>query len=134
MKKIVISASSSLQDEIEKWAKFFQSREFDILNWPKPIKAENFLAKFPLIHKEFYESLNDTDILFVANEHKNNMNGYIGPAVFAEISFVMGLKLSQNKKIRIILNQKPSLENCFHEDIMLWLDNGWLEVFDESNV
>ena len=62
---------------------FFENKDFDVLNYPKPIKGDNFLEEFPSVHKEFYETLDKTDILFVANEHKNNMGGYIGPAVFA---------------------------------------------------
>ena len=58
MKKVVISASSSLRDEINKWIKFFQDNGFDVLDYPKSIKGENFLKDFPPVHKEFYKTLN----------------------------------------------------------------------------
>jgi len=132
--KVVISGSASLKKETNKWLKFFQNKKFNILAYPNPIKPENFLLDFPSVHKEFYQALNNTDILFVANEYKNETDGYIGPAVFAEISFVMGLKLSGKRDVRIILNKKPVPENCFYEDICLWLDNGWLEIFDGVNI
>lgn len=123
-----------MRDEINKWLSYFQNRGFEILNYPRQIKGNDFLEKFPSVHKDFYKALNETDILFVANEYKNNMEGYIGPAVFAEISFVMGLKLVNNKDIRIVLNKKPVPENHFYEDICLWLHNGWLEIFDGASI
>lgn len=64
MKKVVISASSSLLDEINKWIKFFQDKGFNVFNYSKSIKDENFLVDFPPAHKEFYETLNDADIHF----------------------------------------------------------------------
>lgn len=133
-KKVVISASSSLRDEINKWIHFFEDKDFDVLNYPKPIKDDDFLKEFPSVHKEFYESLNDIDILFIANEHKNDMDGYIGPAVFAEISFVLGLKLTHSKNTRIVLYKLPSTQNHFYEDIKLWMGNGWLEILNEADL
>lgn len=134
MKKVVISASSSLRDEINKWIKFFQDNGFDVLDYPKSIKGENFLKDFPPVHKEFYKTLNNADIHFIANENKNDTEGYIGVAVFAEIAFTIGLKLAHNKNIRIILYQKPLPESLFYEDLNLWMENGWLEIFDESKL
>lgn len=134
MKKVVISASSSLRDEINKWIEFFQGKDFTVSNYPKPIKGENFLVEFPPVHREFYETLNNTNIHFIANENKNNIRGYIGVAVFAEIAFTVGLKLTRDKDIRIILYQKPTKKNLFYEDLSLWIDNGWLEIFDEDKL
>lgn len=132
MKKVVISASSSLGDEINKWIKFFQDKDFNVLNYPKSIKSEDFLLDFPAVHKEFYKTLNDADIHFIANENKNNIEGYIGTGVFAEIAFAVGLKLAADKDVRIILYQRPPEGGLFYADLTLWTDNGWLEIFNED--
>lgn len=134
MKKVVISASSSLQDEINKWIKFFQDKGFDVSNYPKPIKGENFLKDFPRVHKKFYEALDNTNIHFIVNETKNGIKGYIGVAVFAEIAFSIGLKLAHKKDLRIILYQNSSPESLFCEDLNLWIASGWLEIFNENKL
>ncbi|MDP2705809.1 MAG: hypothetical protein Q8O49_01215, partial [bacterium] len=72
MKKVVISASASLQPAIRKWADYWQKKNCRILNWPRPIAKTDFSKKWPGIHKDFYKSLIKTDILFVANEDFKN--------------------------------------------------------------
>lgn len=46
----------------------------------------------------------------------------------------MGLKLANNKNVRIILYKRPTPENLFYEDLNLWIENGWLEIFDENKL
>lgn len=99
------------------------------MNYPKPI--ENFRSDFPKVHKDFYIALTKTDILFVANENKNDEKGYIGPGVFAEIAFSVGLNLAQDKDIEIILNQIPNKNNVFYNDIKLWLDLNWIKLYNK---
>lgn len=133
MTKVVISASASLSGEIDKWLKFFRGKKFNVLNYPKKIKGD-FTKKFPSVHRNFYKSLNKTDIHFVANGNKGNTNNYIGVGVFAEISFAIGLKLTRRKNIRIILSKEPAPDSLFYKDLNLWIKNGWLEIFNENKL
>lgn len=131
-KILVISGSSSLPAEMEKWFLFWKSRGYTILNWPKPIAQKKFLKSWPAIHKKFYAALEKTDIHFVANENKNGQKGYIGNGVFAEISFSAGLNLVRKKKINIILIKKPDPINKFSRDLRLWHKMGWLSFMDSK--
>lgn len=133
MKKVVISASASLQLAIQEWADYWQKKNCRILNWPRPIAKKDFLKKWPDIHQDFYKSLDKADILFVANENAKGQRGYIGNAVFAEIAFCAGLNLTRKKKIEIILRQRPDKKNKFFEDLECWRKLGWLKILIFSN-
>ena len=38
MKKVVISGSAKLQDNINCWIKYFEKKAYNILDYPRPIK------------------------------------------------------------------------------------------------
>lgn len=130
--KVVIAGSASLQPAIEQWMRYWNGRE-DVLvtNYPKPIDQSRFLELYPDVHKDFFLSLNDADILFVANEEKNGIDGYIGAETFAEIVYVIVLNLTQGKNIQVILAKLPSDKIQASHEIQLWLKLGWLKVFNE---
>lgn len=73
MKNVVIAASSKLQKDINKWVKYFESNNYNILNYPKSIDKDEFLQLYPNIHKNFFKSIIKTDIFFLMNEDKNKI-------------------------------------------------------------
>jgi len=119
--KIVISGSASLQEEMKKRVRFWEEKGDQVLAWPVPI------------HDAFYNAINGTDILFIANVGKNDVLGYVGPNAFAEISFAVGLNFVRKRKIRIILLNMPMDESSYGEALRLWIKNGWMEIFDEKS-
>lgn len=134
MKKIVISGSSKLQDKIKNWVEYFSKSNYKILDYPKPIDEKNFIDLYPNIHKNFYESITKTDILFIMNEDKNGITGYIGSAAFAEMVFGIAQKLIYNKKLEIIILKMPSANiNCYDE-INLYLKLGWIKLYKEEKI
>ncbi len=133
MKKIVIAGSGKLQIEINKWLKFFESENYKILDWPRPIEDTKFLELYPKIHTEFLENVTKTDMLFVMNEDKNGIDGYIGYEVYAELLFGLSQKLIYHKNIELIILKMPSSNvGCF-EEINLWLKLGWIKLYEENN-
>lgn len=78
MKKIVISGSSKLQDKVNCWLEYFKSKNYEILDYPKFIEKEKYAEELPVIYKNFYCSLENTDVFFLMNEEKNGILGYIG--------------------------------------------------------
>ncbi|KKW30500.1 MAG: hypothetical protein UY72_C0011G0012 [Candidatus Uhrbacteria bacterium GW2011_GWD2_52_7] len=129
-KKVVIAGSASLQPAIEKWMMYWNGREDALVtNYPKPIDQSRFLELYPGVHKEFFISLNDADILFIANEEKNGIEGYIGAETFAEIVYALALNLTQGKSIEVILAKQPSERIQASHEIQLWLQLGWLTIF-----
>lgn len=129
--KVVISGSASLQNEILKWVTFWE-KEHEVIAHPVPIEKKDFEKEWPKVHESFYKALNDADVLFIANERKNDIDGYIGPNVFAEVSFAVGLNFVRKRKINILFLSVPTEQSSFSEALRLWMKYGWLELFDEQ--
>lgn len=131
--KLVIAGSASLQKSISKWITFFEERGYQVLDYPLEIKKENFLEEYPKVHKTFFENLMKTDVLFVMNEDRKGIKGYIGAETFAELGFANILNVLGKAKIRIILLKMPSNEVQSYDEIALWLNLGWIELFDDDS-
>lgn len=131
MKKIVISGSTKLREKIDYWVNYFTNNGYEVLDYPKNINKETFLDLYSVVHKEFYKNIKKTDILFIMNEDKNGINGYIGPAAFAELSYGVIEKLN-NKNIELIILKMPSKEVSSYAEINLWLKLGWIKIWEEK--
>ena len=68
MKKIVISGSSKLQDKVRYWLEYFKNNNYEVLDYPKLIKQENYVEELPRVYKDFFSSLEKTDVYFLMNE------------------------------------------------------------------
>ncbi len=77
MKKIVIAGSASLLEKIGEWKGFWESRGYDVINHPVRIAPESFLTEYPKIHADFFRDITKADVLFVMNEDKNGISGYL---------------------------------------------------------
>jgi hypothetical protein len=119
-----------LQDKINSWKLFFQNNNYEILDYPKPIAEEKFLELYPNIHKSFFENIIKTDILFIMNEDKNGIEGYIGAESYAELTFGLAQNLVYNKSIDLIILKMPSNKVQCYDEIKLWLEIGWIKLFD----
>ncbi len=133
MKTVVISGSVSLEEKMKKWDVFWRAKGYKVINYPKPIANGEFAIQYPIIHQEFYSDLAKADIHFVANEENKNIKGYIGPGVYAEIAFRVGLNLTGDTKASVILLEQLSPDNPFYDDLKLWLDLGWIGLFKDFN-
>lgn len=131
MKKIVISGSAKLREKIDYWVDYFTNNDYEVLDYPKNINKETFLDLYPTVHKEFYQNIKRADILFIMNEDKNGIKGYIGPAAFAELSYGVIEKLN-NKNIELIILKMPSKEVSSYDEINLWLKLGWIKIWEEK--
>lgn len=132
MKKIVISGSSKLQDKVNYWLEYFKNHNYEILDYPKLIKQENYATELPKVYKEFYTALEETDTFFLMNEEKNGIKGYIGVSAIAELTYVIILNLIHNKKIDIYILNMPSEEVSSYDEVKFWLDNGWIQLYKEE--
>lgn len=131
MKKVVIVASSKLQNEIKNWIANFEKEGYTVLNYPKQIDEEKFMDVYPDIYKEFFVDIVQTDLLFVMNEDKNSVEGYIGAEAFAELSFGLVQKLIYGKDIEVVLLKMPSHEVQCYDEIKLWLDLGKIKLYSD---
>jgi hypothetical protein len=126
---VVIAGSASLQDKIARWKNYWNSKKNHIvIDFPLAIKKENFIKIYPEIHKKFFKNILRADILFIANEDKNGIKGYVGAEVFAELAYGLMQNLISGQKLKIILAKMPSQKVQSFEEIVLWKKLGWIEV------
>lgn len=127
--KVVIAGSAKLQDEMRKWFEYWNGLPgHEVTAHPKVIPPEDFDALYPDVHKEFFAAITEADVLFVANERKGDVDGYIGPETFAELAFGLAQRLVYGKDIKLILARMPSPEVPCHDEIVLWRRLGWVEI------
>ena len=132
MKKIVIAGSSKLRDKINYWIQIFKDKNYKILDYPKEINKSNFMKLYPNIHKNFFKNITNTDILFVMNEDKDNIKGYIGAESYAELAFGLSQNLIYNKNIDLVILKMPSRKVQCYDEIKLWLELGWIRLYEED--
>ena len=106
-KKLVIAGSASLQEKVQHWKKFWEEKECSVTSYPVPISEETFLEEYPKVHTDFFKNIDEANILFVMNEDKNSITGYLGAESFAEMAFAVAQNLIHNKNIEVILLQMP---------------------------
>lgn len=133
MKKIVIVGSAKLQDKINSWRILFTNKKYEILDYPKPIDNERFLELYPNIHRKFFENITRADILFIMNEDKNGIEGYIGAESYAELAFGLAQNLIYNKKIDLVILKMPSHEVQCYDEIKLWIELGWIRLYKNQS-
>lgn len=132
MKKVIISGSAKLQDKINYWINYFKNKNYEVVDYPKPIDKNDFINLYPNIHKNFFENITNTDILFIMNEDKNNIEGYIGAETFAELTFGLAQNLVYGKNIELVLLQMPCTEVQCYDEIKLWLELGWIKLYENN--
>lgn len=131
MKKITISGSAKLQDEINNWRDYFKKLEYEILDYPKPIDSKYFMELYPEIHRKYFENISNSDILFIMNEDKNGIEGYIGAETYAELAYAVIQNLNYGKNIDVVLLKMPSNKIQCYDEIKLWLELGWIKLYKE---
>lgn len=131
MKKVVISGSSSLEDETYKWIKYFENLDYSVIDYPREVDKNSFLELYPDVHKKFFKSIDISDIFFLMNEDKNEIFGYIGAESFAELCFAVAQNLIYNKNIDIYIYKMPSEKVQCCEEIKLWLTLGWIKLWNK---
>lgn len=129
MQKVVIAGSAKLQNDITCWIQKFSNDNYEVLDYPKIIEKEKFMELYPSIHRKFLENITKTDVLFIMNEDKNEIIGYIGAESFAELTFGLAQKLVYGKNIELIILKMPSKNVQCYEEIDLWLKLGWIRLY-----
>lgn len=153
MKKLVISGSSKLYERGLYWRGYFEGRGYDVIDWPRPLfEHEDLMAEtqpepgLPLgklitpgdltysdgmikFYRQFYKHLDQTDVLFIMNEDKNGIEGYIGANTFSEITYAIMNNLNRGRKVEINLLKLPSKKLGCYEEIKFWLDQDQLHIY-----
>lgn len=134
MKSIVIAGSAKNQAFVNKWVNYFTDKNYLVLDYPRFIPTDEFMKLYPNVHIEFFENIQKTNILFVMNEDRDNIDGYIGYETYGELLFGLSQKLIYNKSIELVLMKMPSKEVGCYEEINLWLKLGWIKIYNEEGI
>lgn len=126
--KVVIAGSAKKQEEIKKWIEFWEGKDGHVvLDYPKIIPENNFEKLYPDIHKNYFRNIIKSDVLFIANYDKGEVNGYIGAETFAELGFGLARKLVHGHDIKLILAKMPAKNVACYDEIVLWRNLGWID-------
>jgi len=127
-KKIVICSSASFEKEIIEWKGKLESMDFEVVKYP--IKLQGDMAtEYEKEFSDHYISISKADAIIVLNMRKNNISGYIGAGVFAEMAFAIGLNKSLGKNIDVYC-VNPIPENLpYSEELRLWEKLNWIKAF-----
>lgn len=130
MKKLIISGSSKLQDRINYWHGFFEGQGYEVLDFPTAVPFDTeHASEITDIYTSYYQNLDRADVLFVMNEDKNGIEGYIGTSTISEITYVIVNNLNHGKKTEILFLQMPSAEQNCYEEVSFWLSQDWIKLY-----
>lgn len=128
MKKLVISGSAKFEKEIKKWVEYFKEHNYDVIKYPQKIDQSNELI-YKNVYINFYNALEEADFLFVLNEEKNGIKGYVGPQVYAEMSYIIVQNILQNRNKTIWILNEPSKEVSSYNELNNFIKLGWIKLF-----
>ena len=127
--KVVICSSMSFWEEINQWREKLEKDNYTVIKYPEKFTGE-FLPNYKIEFSDHYQKITEANILFVLNIKKNNIDGYIGASVFAEIAFAIGLNRAYNKKIKVCcLNPFPD-SLPYSEELKYWEELGWIRFWE----
>ena len=130
MTKLIISGSAALQDELSALTKELNN-SYEIIDLPKIIPQNNFNELYKKIHKDYLTNITNTDIFLLFNADKNGIEGYIGAESYAELCFAVAQNLIYKKDIQIYIYKMPSSKVQCYNEIVIWLNLGWIKIWNK---
>ena len=128
MRKIVIAGSATFYKEAFELKRDLENKEYEVIDYPKNINDKD-QVEYRQAYERFYDSLNRTDDLLLLNLDKKGIKGYIGYESFAELSNLVVKKIQENNDHKIYIYQIPSEEVGCYEEIMHFLELGYIELY-----
>lgn len=132
MEKLVIASSVKFQDKIKYWNKYFTDKGYNVIKYPEKINQDN-IEEYKKVYLEFYKSLLEADIVFVLNEDKNGIEGYIGAETFAELSYAIVQNAVNNANKKIYLLKMPSKDVACYVEIRNFIELGWIQIYNKND-
>ena len=130
MKKVVIAWSASLQKQVQHWKNIWETKGYEVTNYPAAIPEESFMSEYTRVHTDFFKDLTKSDTLFIMNEDKKGIIGYIWAETFAELAFCVAQNLVNGKSMEILLLKFPEERVQSYEEIDLWLKLWWIKLYE----
>jgi len=117
--KIVICSSASFEKEIIELKEKLEKNGFEVIKYPIKLNGD-ITTGYDKEFSDHYTAILNSDAIVALNIEKRGIPGYIGPGVFAEMGFAIGLNRSLKKNIDVYyINSIP--ENLpYSEELNLW--------------
>ncbi|MCK9393825.1 MAG: hypothetical protein WCX30_01515 [Candidatus Paceibacterota bacterium] len=127
-KKIVICSSASFEKEIIEWKIKLEGMNFEVIKYPVKLQGD-ITTGYEKEFTDHYVSISKADVILTLNIEKRGIPGYIGPGVFAEMAFAIGLNKSLGKNIDVY-HINPIPESLpYSEELRLWEKLNWIKAF-----
>lgn len=162
MKKLIISGSSKLYERAIYWRGYFEGRGYEVIDWPapvlendpdatdddsiedgpvpgfyptKPLTKDNHTYAKSLIgtYKRFWKNLDRADVLFIMNEDRHGITGYVGAGTYAE-QHVITNNLNHHHQTEIYLLKMPDKSQGCFEEIGFWLEQDLVKIYRPPRV
>ena len=128
MRKIIVAGSSTFYKEALEIKKELENKKYQVIDYPKKINKK-IKIKYKEAYESFYENLSNTNDLLLLNLDKKGIEGYIGYESFAELSNLIVKKIQVDNDHRIYIYKIPSKKVGCYDEIMHFLELGYIEVY-----
>ena len=127
-KKVVICSSASFEKEIIEWKSKLEGMNFEVIKYPVKLQGD-ITTGYEKEFTDHYVSISKADVILALNIEKRGIPGYIGPGVFAEMAFAIGLNKSLGKNIDVYCVNPLPESLPYSEELKLWQELNWIKVF-----
>ncbi|MGM0216721.1 hypothetical protein [Enterococcus sp. AZ109] len=128
--KVVISGSTVFQVDYQELIQKFEKAGIQVIDYPR--LSDNLEEEYPRIVIDFFRHIEEADIFLLFNKQKKGIAGYIGPSGFSELTYGLMQNLIHDKKIRLLLWEKPAPENSCYQEKQRWIEYHWIEFYTAS--
>ena len=128
MRKIIIASSAKFYKEALELKSELENRGYEVIDYPRNIN-DSIQEEYKEAYERFYGNLSKADDLLLLNLDKKGVEGYIGYESFAELSNLVVRKIQENYDHKIYIYKMPSEEVGCHDEIMHFLELGYIELF-----
>ena len=128
MRKIIIAGSAFFYKEALKIKNELENKGYHVVDYPKNIN-DDIELEYKEAYETFYDNLSETDDLLLLNLDKKGIEGYIGYESFAELSNLVVKKIQINNDHKIYIYKMPSKEVGCYDEIMHFLELGYIELY-----
>ena len=128
MRKIIIAGSATFYKEALEIKNELENKGYYVIDYPKKIN-DNIELEYKENYETFYDNLSQTDDLLLLNLDKKGIEGYIGYESFAELSNLVVKKIQVNNDHKIYIYKIPSKEVGCYDEIMHFLELGYINLY-----
>jgi hypothetical protein len=128
VRKIIIAGSATFYKEALELKQELENKNYYVIDYPKKIN-DDIELEYKEAYETFYDNLSKTDDLLLLNLDKKGIEGYIGYESFAELSNLVVKKIQINNDHKIYIYKMPSKEVGCYDEIMHFIELGYIELY-----